>query len=253
MLEKVLISELFAFLLVFCRVGSAIMLLPGFGEAYVPARARLLLAAMFSVALAPALHNMPHVPSNIMALFSLILAEILIGLFLGGLSRMLIGAIHMAGMIIAYQSSLASALTQDIAHSQAQGTSLGNLLGMSALVLLFATDLHHLMLRGIAESYTLFVAGQLPAIGDFSEHATRTMSGSFRMAMQLAAPHLVIGLLIYLGAGIISRLMPNIQIFFLLMAPQLLISFFILMISSSAIMLWYMDYIKESLGAFLAP
>lgn len=253
MLEKILISELFAFLLVFCRVGSAIMLLPGFGEAYVPARVRLLLAAMFSLALAPALRGLPPVPTTIFGLFALVSAEIIIGLFLGGLSRMLIAAIHMAGMIIAYQSSLASALVQDIAHSQTQGTSLGNLLGMSALVLLFATDLHHLMLRGIADSYGLFLAGHFPQIGDFTEHATQTMSGTFRMAMQLAAPHLVIGMLLYLGAGIISRLMPNIQIFFLIMAPQLLISFFILMVSSSAIMLWYMDYIKDSLAAFLAP
>jgi len=253
MLENILISQLFAFLLVFCRIGSAIMLLPGFGEAYIPARAKVLLAALFSIVLAPAIPHLPAVPSSIMSLFSLIFAEILIGLFLGGLSRMLIGAIHMAGMIIAYQSSLASALTQDLTHSQAQGTSLGNLLGMTALVLLFATDLHHLMLRGLAESYSLFTVGQFPIVGDFTNHATQTMNSSFRMAMQLAAPHLVIGLMLYLGAGIISRLMPNIQIFFLMMAPQLLISFSILMICSSAIMLWYMDYIKDSLMVFLAP
>ncbi len=253
MLSQILITELFAFLLVFCRMGSAIMVLPGFGEAYVPVRIRLLLAAMFSLLLAPVLQNLPHIPNNIMSLFNLLLAEILIGLFLGGLSRMLISAIHMAGMIIAYQSSLASAVTQDLTLSQAQGTSLGNLLGVSALVLLFTTDLHYLILRGLADSYTLFTAGQFPQVEDFASHATQTMSASFQMAMQIAAPHLVIGLLIYLGAGIIARLMPNIQIFFLLMAPQLLISFFILMISFSAIMLWYMEYFKDSLGGFLAP
>jgi flagellar biosynthetic protein FliR len=140
-----------------------------------------------------------------------------------------------------------------LTHSQAQGTSLGNFLGVSALVLLFATDLHHLMLRGLAESYTLFLPGKFPNVADFAGHATKTMDGSFHMAMQMAAPHLVVGLIIYLGAGIIARLMPNMQIFFLLMAPQLLISFFILMISFSAIMLWYMEYIKDSLGSFLAP
>jgi flagellar biosynthetic protein FliR len=234
-------------------MGSAIMVLPGFGEAYVPARIRLLLAAMFSILLAPVINSLPPMPSNVMNLFTLLLAEILIGLFLGGLSRMLIAAVHMAGMIIAYQSSLASAVTQDLTLSQAQGTSLGNLLGMSALVLLFATDLHHLMLRGLAESYTLFTAGQFPQVEDFANHATQTMSRSFQMAMKISAPHLVIGMMMYLGAGIISRLMPNIQIFFLIMAPQLLISFFILMISASAMMLWYMEYIKDSLGGFLAP
>lgn len=253
MLSDILITQLFAFLLVFCRMGSAIMVLPGFGESYVPARVRLLLAAVFSILLAPVIQHLPPMPNNIMSLFTLLLAEIMIGLFLGGLSRMLISAIHMAGMIIAYQSSLASAVTQDLTLSQAQGTSLGNLLGMSALVLLFATDLHHLMLRGLAESYTLFLPGEFPQVADFANHSVNIINSAFQMAMKIAAPHLVIGLIIYLGAGIIARLMPNIQIFFLMMAPQLLISFFILMICSSAMMLWYIEYIKDSLGAFLAP
>lgn len=253
MLENILITNLFAFFLIFCRMGSAIMILPGFGEAYVPARVRLMLAAMFSLLLAPVIPNLPVIPKDIFHLFNLLLAEILIGLFLGGLSRMLISAIHMAGMIIAYQSSLASAITQDLTISQAQGTALGNLLGVSALVMLFATDLHHLILRGLADSYSLFAAGQFPQVEDFAKHAVYVLNASFQMAMKLAAPHIVIGLMIYLGAGIISRLMPNIQIFFLLMAPQLLISFFILMMCASAIMLWYMDFIKDSLAVFLAP
>ncbi len=240
-------------MLVFCRLGSAIMLLPGFGESYVPARVRLLLAAMFSVLLTPVIQNLPPMPSNVINLFNIMFAEIMVGLFLGGLSRMLIAVVNIAGMIIAYQSSLASAVTQDLTLSQAQGTSLGNLLGMSALVLLFATDLHHLMLRGLADSYGLFLPGQFPPIDDFTNHAIHTMSSVFQMAMKMSAPHIVIGLIIYLAAGIIARLMPNIQIFFLLMAPQLLISFFILMICSGALMLWYMDYIKDSLGVFLSP
>ena len=222
------------------------MLLPGFGETYVPARVRLLFAAMFALVLAPVIPAMPPIPSDIFTLFSILSAEILVGLFLGGLSRMLIGAIHMTGMIIAYQSSLSSAVTQDLA-SHAQGTTMGNLLSVTALVLIFATNLHHLMLRGLADSYSLFSAGQFPLTEDFANHAVQTMSSSFQMAMQLSAPHLVVGLLIYLGAGIISRLMPNIQIFFMLAAPQLLISFFILMVCSSAIMLWYMDYIRQTL------
>ena len=124
---------------------------------------------------------------------------------------------------------------------------------MSTLVILFATDLHHLILSGLADSYSLFKAGQFPQVEDFANHAVQTMNSSFHIAMQIAAPHLVIGLMIYLGAGIISRVMPNIQVFFLVMAPQLLISFFILMISFGAMMLWYMDYIKESLEKFLIP
>ena len=166
---------------------------------------------------------------------------------------MLIAGIHMGGMIIAYQSSLASALTQDITQSQTQGTSLGNLLGIGTLILLFATDLHHLMLRGLSDSYTLFMPGTFPQVEDFANHAVQTLNSAFKIAMQIAAPHLVVGLILYLGAGIIARLMPNIQIFFILQPAQLLLSFFVLMVSFSAIMMWYMDFFKDSLAGFITP
>lgn len=240
-------------MLVFCRIGTAIMLLPGFGEVYVALRVRLLLAVLFSMVLAPALPALPPPPDVPVELVRLVLAEVLVGLFLGGLSRLLISAMHISGMIIAYQSSLASAVVPDITQTQGQGTSLSNLMGMLALVLLFATDLHHLMLSGLSDSYTLFLPGEFPLMNDVAEHVTQTMSGVFRIALQLASPHIVIGLFIYLGAGIISRLMPNMQIFFILMAPQILLSFAILMITISAIMLWYLDYFRDTLTGFLTP
>jgi flagellar biosynthetic protein FliR len=253
MLQHFLLTEIFAFLLIFCRLGSAFMLLPGFGELYVPPRVRLAMALLFSLTLTPVLHALPPVPDTVFGLFRLLVAEILVGIFLGGLSRFLISAMHIAGTVIAYQSSLASALTQGITQFSGQDTSLGNFLSMSAVTLIFATDLHYLMLRGLADSYTLFLPGQFPPVEDFANHATHMVSGAFRMAMQMAAPNIVVGLMMSLGAGLIARLVPNIQIFFLMMAPQLLISFSVLMITFSAIMMWYMDYFRETLGTFLAP
>jgi flagellar biosynthetic protein FliR len=252
-LSQFLTTEIFSFLLIFCRVGSAIMLMPGFGESYVTVRARLFLALTFSLILVPALGHMPASPASVGGTFILIFGEILIGLMIGGMARMLISGVHTAGSIIAYQSSLASALTANIAGFSGQDTSLGNLLSMSTIVLIFVTDLHHIMLRGLMDSYNLFAPGQIPLMGDIAKHATDTMSNTFRIAMQMSAPHLVVGMMLYLAAGILARLMPNLQIFFIMMAPQLLISFCILMISFSAIMLWYLDYIKEALSSFLAP
>jgi flagellar biosynthesis protein FliR len=252
MLSQFLTAELFAFLLVFCRLGSALMLLPGFGELYVASRVRLMLALFFSMVLAPAL-TLPSAPGSVATLIALLFSEILIGLFIGGIARMLISTMHITGSIIAYQSSLSSALTTDIAGFSSQDTSLGNMLSMTAVVLLFVTDLHHVLLKGLSESYTLFLPGQFPLVEDLANHATRTMSSVFQMAMHLAAPSIVVGMMLYLGAGILARLMPNMQIFFIMMAPQLLISFFILMVTISSIMLWYMDFLRESVLKFLIP
>lgn len=253
MLSDFLVSELFVFLLVFCRTGSAIMMLPGFGEQYVAPRIRLLIALSFSVVLAPVIQSVPPVPTNTLALIVLLSAEILVGLFLGGMARMLIGAVHVAGITIAYQSSMAASITAGVNQYQGQDSSVGNFLGMTAVVLILATNLHHLMLRGIADSYTLFFPGNFPPVHDFANLASQTVNRIFIMGIQLAAPNIVIGLMLYLGAGILARLMPNIQIFFILLPPQLLLSFFIIMITISSIMLWYLDFFEQSLIGFLAP
>lgn len=250
-LNDFLVSEIFTFLLIFCRVGTAIMVLPGFGESFISARFRLLLAVMLSLVLTPAIQPFPAPPNTVVALTTLMVAELLTGIFLGTIARLLLSAISTAGMIIAYQSSLASALVQDVTLAGGQGSSLGNLLGISAMVLLFATGMHHLMLRSLMDSYQIFPVGEFPNIEDFTMHAVRTVNAAFLIALQLAAPHIVIGLIVYLAGGIIARLMPGLQVFFILVPPQLLLSFFVLMAVWSSLMLWYMDYFRENISRFV--
>jgi flagellar biosynthetic protein FliR len=252
MLAQFMTTQLFAFLLVFCRTGSAFMLLPGFAEFYIPMRVRLLFALGFSLVLTPII-AMPPVPESVPLVLTLILGEIMVGLFLGSVSRLLIAAIHIAGTIIAYESSLASALTNGINQFQGQDTSIGNLFGVSAIVLLFATNMHHVMLYALMDSYSLFLPGDFPPVGDMMQHITQTMNKVFFIAIKIAAPSIVVSTVLYLGAGILSRLMPNMQIFFIMMAPQLLLSFFIIMVTFSSVMLWYMDSFEQAMGSFVAP
>src|SRR5690606_28903541 len=116
---------------------SAIMLLPGFGEQYVAPRIRLGIALAFSVALTPVIQGMPPVPDTTLELMRLIMLEILVGLFLGTIARMLIGAVHVAGITIAYQSSLSASITAGITQFSGQDSSIGNFLGVTAVVLIF--------------------------------------------------------------------------------------------------------------------
>jgi flagellar biosynthetic protein FliR len=120
-------------------------------------------------------------------------------------------------------------------------------MGLLALVLIFSTGLHHLMLRGITESYLVFIPGHWPPLHDFVETAVRTLADTFVIALQVATPLIVVGTLLFLGAGILSRLMPTMQVFFVIVPPQLLINFFIITTTFSAIMLWYMEFYREKL------
>ena len=253
MLESVAIEQAFAFILIFCRIGTAFSFVPGIGEAYVPVRVRLAFALATTFVLLPILKDtFPPVPSSPLAVFVLILAESMVGLFVGLITRILIATTHMAGMIIAFQSGLASAIVYDFGQL-GQGSAIGNFFGLTVLVLFFATDLHHLLIRGLMDSYSLFLPGQFPPVDDFSNMAARLTSKIFLMAIQISSPLLVMGLVVYTAAGILARLMPLMPVFFIITAPQLLISFFIIMVTFSAIMLWYMSVFQETLMGFLAP
>ncbi len=250
-LEGYLVSQLFAILIVFTRMGGALTMLPGFGENYVSIRWRLILALAISLLMAPFLEQyLPPIPPDPARLLFLLTGELFIGVFVGLVARFLVAAMHVAGMVISYQSSLALA-TQFDATQAGQGSIIGNLLAISALMLIFALDLHHMLLRGVADSYTLMEPGVFPPMEDMFNYLASLTSHIFRVGVQFAAPSIVVGLLVYLSAGILGRLMPNMQVFFVMMPLQLLVGFFILMAVFHSIMTAFAQYFAETYSNFL--
>lgn len=249
-LEALTTLLVFHYLLLFCRMGSAIMLMPGIGEVFVPIPVRLVLALFISLVIYMPLHGkLPPVPSSPLMLTALITAEIMVGVFIGAMTRLLMGVMHMTGMFIALQSSLASAVFFD-PNQGSQGSVIGTFLTMTALTLLFTSDTHHLILIGVMESYMKFPVGLFPDVGDFSNFAARLLTDGFLTALMIAGPVLVVTFFMYLAAGIMSRLMPTMQIFFVIMPIQILVSFFIMMLTLSAGMMWYLRYFQDVLKSF---
>jgi flagellar biosynthetic protein FliR len=177
--------------------------------------------------------------------------EILIGLVLGLSARLTISALQVAGSVIAQQLGLGFVTTIDPTQGQ-QAAIVGNFLTVLALTLLFATNLHHLVIAGLNESYTLFRPGELPLSGDVAALVTRTIAASFRIGVQLAAPFLVFGLLFNLALGVLSRLMPQMQVFFVGIPLSILVGLLVLVLVLGAMMGTFMDYLGETLRA-LAP
>lgn len=253
MLEQFLVTEMFAFLMVFARLGSMFMVMPGIGETYVLSRARLLLALSASLVLMPlASKLMPEVPGSPLTLTIMLFGEILIGLFIGTLARILMSAMHTAGTIIAFQSGLASAQLFD-PTSGTQGSLFGNMLSIATICLLFALDMHHVIITGVADSYTLFTPGIMPPVQDMLSTVIRVIATTFAVAVAFTTPHIIIGLLVNLGAGLVSRVMPAMQVFFIIMPVQIMATVFLLMVTVSSGMLMYMSHVEGTMTSFLQP
>lgn len=235
MLADLIVDEVFGVLLLFARLGAAVMLMPGFGEHHVLPRARLLLGLGISLLLAPVLAaGLPPMPAEPLALAVLLGREVVVGLFLGAVARLALAAIHVGGSLVAMQSNLSAAAMFDPSEAT-QGTVPGAFLSTAALAVLFAADLHHLLLRGLAASYATLPVGGAIDWAAAGELMTRLAGNAIAVGARLAGPLILAGFLVNVGLGALGRMVPSLPIFFVALPLQLLLALVILELSLPAI------------------
>ena len=118
----------------------------------------------------------------------------------------------------------------------------GNFLTLLGITLFFATDMHHLVIAALNDSYKLFEPGELPTTGDAAALITKTVAGAFRIGIQLSAPFIVFGLPFNIGLGILARLMPQMQGFFVGLPLSILIGLLFLLLLLGAMMSFFLEY-----------
>lgn len=252
LLDHFMLSQLFAFMMLFSRLGAAIMLFPAIGDSYVSPRARLIFALAFALVLTPMLQsNMPAIPQSTLGLSMILIAEVTIGLAIGLMVRIILSAMHVAGTIISFQASLSIASQFDM-NNGGQSAVVSNFLTLLSIVIFLQLDLHHMLFNGLINSYSIFPIGQYPDMGDMTELNSRLASSAFLMGVQLSAPHLVFGLILYLGGGLMARLMPQMQVFYVLMSPQIVVAFILLIAVLSGMMMVHTEYAQDALQSLFA-
>lgn len=240
------------FFLIFARLGTILMLLPALGEQSIPARLRLTFALAFALILYPLiLPQLGPIPDTVGGLAAAVGHELAIGFIIGGLIRLILTAAQVAGAVIAFQMGLSMAQASDPTQPGVQGAIVGNFLALLGVTLIFATDMHYMLLAGIYASYDYFPPDAPLMLGDAAEMAVEIVGMSFVVGVQMAAPLLVFGLVFYLGLGILGRLMPQIQVFFMAMPANIIIGLIIFALLLSATMGLYMTYLEDHFAQFL--
>jgi flagellar biosynthetic protein FliR len=250
LLSHFLTTGIFAFLIVFTRVGAAITIMPGVGDSFVPANIRLYIALGLSLVLAPMIA--PFLPANIpatMPLLIMIATEFIVGAFYGAVARALMVALDTGGMIISTMSGLGNAQLFNPAMAT-QGSLVGAFLSMTGVVMLFTTNMHHMLFYGILDSYEMFPVGQIPDTGGMADIMAQAIGSSFRVGLQIGAPFVVIGMVLYIGMGVMTRLMPQVQVFMLAVPLQILLAFVMLSLVISSIMLYFLAQFQDNMVGF---
>jgi flagellar biosynthetic protein FliR len=134
-----------------------------------------------------------------------------------------------------------------------QGALTSVFLSILGTLLIFVTNLHHLLFMAIMDSYTMFVPGAALPMDDFYEAIRRLVAASFKIGIQMAAPFILVTLLFYICLGLLARLMPQFQVFFVGLPLQIMLGLTVLMVTVSSIMLWFLDYFADGISGFIVP
>lgn len=250
-LEIFLTTGVFAFLLAAVRVGTIVMMMPGIGNTFVSPHVRLAFCVALSLVLMPLLQSkIPNPLPGMPMLFILIVMEFMFGFFIGTIGRILMSALDTAGMVISTQSSLANAQLFNPAFAS-QGSIIGTVMTLTGVLLLFTTDLHHLLILAMVQSYDIFPIGTVPDMGSMAKLLTDAVGASFQVGLMMSAPFLIVIFMLYVGMGVLSKLMPQLQVFMISIPVQLTLSLILFVMTISAMMLFWLNEYEKGMEYFL--
>ncbi|PCJ26917.1 MAG: hypothetical protein COA94_04380 [Rickettsiales bacterium] len=223
MLEHFTLEFVFHFMLVFARLGTAFRMFPGIGSPYLFERGKLAVALSISFVMMPVLtpYLPPYTDNSALNLGYLVM-EILIGLVISIAANLYFQSLHFVGQILSMQSGLSAAAFFDPLQ-KTQVAIFSNFMLLIAIVFIFTTNTHYLFIEAVADSYIKFPVGELLDSGDVSKFVWLVVNDSFILSFKLVSPFLVIGLAILTGSGLLARLMPNLQVFFVITPAQIII------------------------------
>ncbi|MDF1716243.1 MAG: flagellar biosynthetic protein FliR [Antarcticimicrobium sp.] len=211
-LDTYVAGIIFGYVLVVARIGGALMFMPAFGETQIPLRARLSFALVLCAALYPVTPVSAEMPDNTVAIALLLASEATIGVWIGLVARVLLSAMDFAGYQVGQVSGLANAFGPSLGSFEG-ATLVATLLLIGAVAAIFATDAHHIILRGLMLSYVVFPPGPVMP-GDLAEQIVRAGGRSLYIGTAVAAPFFVMGVILNLGMGLANRMMPQLPVFF---------------------------------------
>jgi flagellar biosynthetic protein FliR len=241
-----LTSQVLAVGLVFARIGSALAFMPGFGERVIPLRFRLLVALVLSAALAPATPVDAVTIDSPLLLVPLLAMEVTLGIWIGVTGRIVMSALQFVGYQIGLIAGLANAFAPETGAFQGS-TMIADALMMAGVALIFASDLHHLVIAALLMSYDIFPLGQIMP-GDLAEQIVKAVGASFYIGFALTVPFHVMGLVLNLGMGLANRMMPALPVFFVATPVLVAAGLFVLIVAAPSILEGFLDRFAAWLG-----
>lgn len=214
-MSDVLNAMLIQAFVAFTRIAGCFMLFPGFASVRVPQQVRIVFALVLTITLIPVLPMKPENWSSLGAapLARILFVETVIGAVLGLSARFYIFAVGFtvtaASSVIGYNSLVAPSIIESDMEP-----ALGSMMSFAALLVIFAMDFHHDVIRALVDSYAVVPIGASLSFGAIASDLVRVLSDSFLITIRLGSPFLAYALIANLFVALLNKLTPNLQLYF---------------------------------------
>jgi flagellar biosynthetic protein FliR len=212
------VSEaVFVGVLILCRVGSCMMLLPGFGSTRIPMQFRALLAVAISLTLLPLLYDLGAEAARLAGEPGrplLLGGEILNGLTIGLLARLFMVALSFSATILTNIIGLAPTPGVPIDDTE-PAPPLVNFISLTATMLVFATNLHHELIRALISSYGALKISSPIDMGWYLDQILERLGQTSSLALRLCGPFIVYAIIVNLAIGFANKFTPQISVYFI--------------------------------------
>ena len=242
-------AHAFAFVLILSRIGGAIALLPGLGEVSAPLMLKAGLALCLTLLMLPLVEPaLPPRPENQIALALMVAAEIGNGLWFGWLVRVLTVSLPAAGQIVAECVGLSNVL-QPSQEFGSQTTAVARWYEVAVPALFLTSGLYTLPLTALAGYYRLIPPGTALWAADSAAATVTAVAESFALALRLASPFILMAIVWQSSIGLVARLVPRLQVFFVAMPGQIAIGLLLLAFLGAPLTAAWMQAMRTSLSA----
>jgi flagellar biosynthetic protein FliR len=251
LLNKLAGNELAGFILVLARVTPLFLVAPLFSSAMIPPRVRGIVAVAIAIGLTPIAMHGQHVPNDALTLVGLVVEGLLVGLGFAFTLAVLLAAIETAGTLIDVVSgfSYGNLINPMNGQTSAVISRFYSLVG-TLIFLIIGGDAW--TLRGLGRTFQLVPLTQGPQVSSLIGGAEHAFSNVFAAALELAAPVLVALLITDVAFGVVSRVVPQLNVFAVGFPAKVTVTLLVVGASLPFAANWISEQLSVSVGSALS-
>ena len=243
---EILVTDFTLILLIFIRILSAFVATPIFSHVSIPSQVKVFLSFIIAYIIFSVTQPVNiAIDFNPWWLFGMAIKEIMVGLIIGFSINLVFYGFNFAGTFIGFDMGLAMAQVMNPVE-ETNGNVIGQVIYFMALMVFFIIDGHQYVIRALSYSFQIIPLGEFSANEEVFTLILQYSASVFVIAVKIASPIMVSFFLIHIAEGVLARMIPQMQVFFVTQPLKIGIGFLLLI----AVLPIYLYVIKNLLGEF---